>query len=243
MSTQQRKFQGIWIPADVWLDRSLSTTEKVMLVEIGSLQDEERGCYASNSYFADFFGLSPSRVSEIINGLAEKGLVKIELIKEGKQIVERRIRPAVVFGNPKGYSENTENPIRKTEEGYSEKAIENNTKSNNTKRDNKASPKFDPLTACPPNVSSSVWADWCQHRKEIRKPLTAKACEQQANKLANHPDPDEVLRKSITNGWTGIFPDSVGGRLARNGQQGRHHGLDQIDYSSGQGGNVLDGGF
>ncbi len=29
-----------------------------MLVEIGSLEDEVRGCYATNAHFAGFFGLS-----------------------------------------------------------------------------------------------------------------------------------------------------------------------------------------
>lgn len=71
------------------------------------------------------------------------------------------------------------------------------------------SQKFDPLTAKPANVSEEAWADWCQHRKEIRKPLTAKTCEQQAKALANHPDPNRVLETSISNGWTGIFPEKV----------------------------------
>jgi hypothetical protein len=69
------------------------------------------------------------------------------------------------------------------------------------------SSKFDPLTAKPENVSDKAWADWCQHRKEIRKPLTAKSCEQQAKALLGHSAPDQVLATSISNGWTGIFPD------------------------------------
>ncbi len=68
---------------------------------------------------------------------------------------------------------------------------------------------FDPLTAKPENVSISAWADWCQHRKEIRKPLTAKTCEQQAKVLAGHPAPDAVINQSISNGWTGLFPEKV----------------------------------
>lgn len=79
MTNLARKFQGVWIPADLWLDYDLSITEKVMLVEIGSLQDKQRGCYASNAHFAEFFGLSISRVSEIISGLAVKDLVDVEL--------------------------------------------------------------------------------------------------------------------------------------------------------------------
>ncbi|USS54873.1 MULTISPECIES: helix-turn-helix domain-containing protein [Pseudomonas] len=71
------------------------------------------------------------------------------------------------------------------------------------------SAKFDPLTAKPANVSEQTWADWCQHRKEIRKPLTATSCKQQAEDLANHPNPDAVIKLSIGKGWTGLFPDSA----------------------------------
>ena len=48
MTDLPRQFKGVWIPAEVWLDRSLSITEKVMMVEIGSLQDPVRGCYATH---------------------------------------------------------------------------------------------------------------------------------------------------------------------------------------------------
>lgn len=144
MKSGQRKFQGVWIPADTWLDRSLSLTEKVMLVEIGSLQDEQRGCYASNAHFAEFFDLSISRVSEIISGLASKGLVDVEQIREGKRIIERRIRVVEVavdrrkpentpFENPNTPSENTKNPFGKGDEPPSENTKGNNTNINNTK--------------------------------------------------------------------------------------------------------------
>lgn len=131
--TMQRKFQGVWIPADVWLDRSLSITEKVMLVEISSLQDEVRGCYASNAHFGEFFDLSNSRVSEIISSLAAKGFIEVEQIREGKRIVERRIRIANVFEKPNTPSENPSNPFGKGDEPPSEKAKGSNTNNNNTK--------------------------------------------------------------------------------------------------------------
>lgn len=126
--SDERAFRGVWIPADVWLNRDLSMQEKVMLVEIDSLQSPTRGCYKSNKKLAEFFQLSPNRVSEIIGSLAKKGWVRIEQIRNGKQIVERRIFMATPFEKPKGgsrdseggYSENGENPIRDPEEGYSE---------------------------------------------------------------------------------------------------------------------------
>lgn len=130
----QRKFQGVWIPASLWLDHSLSTNEKVMLVEIGSLEDDIRGCYATNAHFAEFFGLSVSRVSEIISGLAERGLITIEQIREGKRVVERRIRLSNPFEKPKTPSENAANPFGKDGEPPSENTKGSNTSMSNTKR-------------------------------------------------------------------------------------------------------------
>ncbi|VVO05587.1 hypothetical protein PS834_03029 [Pseudomonas fluorescens] len=231
MSDVPRQFKGVWIPAEVWLDRSLSITEKVMMVEIGSLQDPVRGCYASNNHFGRFFGLSNSRVSEIISSLTGKGLLRVELIRDGRQVVERRVRLTDLFGKSNTYSENASTLFGKGGDPYSEKAQESNTKSNSTSEGEKrgsakASPsasrkvsKFDPLIARPFNVSESTWAEWCQHRREIKKPLTATTCAKQAKTLAGHHDADAVINQSISNGWTGLFPEKVtaGGRTVGNG--------------------------
>lgn len=122
----ERAFEGIWIPAELWLDRTLSITEKVMLVEIKSLSKTERGCWASNAHFADMFDLSKSRVSEIISALVIKGYLDTTVKREGSQIVSRSL-----FLKPP--SEKADNPIRKTEDPYSEKAEGKVTKSSNTK--------------------------------------------------------------------------------------------------------------
>ncbi|MBV1814499.1 helix-turn-helix domain-containing protein [Pseudomonas viridiflava] len=221
MTDIPRQFKGVWIPAELWLDHSLSITEKVMMVEIGSLQDPVRGCYASNSHFAKFFSLSNSRVSEIISSLSAKGLLRVELIRDGRQVVERRVRLSDLFGKSNTYSEKTATLFGKGGDPYSEKAQGSNTKSNSTNEGEergsaKASPaasrktsKFDPLTLCPPNVSPATWADWCQHRREIGKRLTKTTCERQAKTLAGHHSPDAVINQSISNGWTGLFPEKV----------------------------------
>ncbi|RUR51505.1 helix-turn-helix domain-containing protein [Vreelandella populi] len=126
--TEERAFRGVWIPADIWLNRELSLQEKVMLIEIDSLQHPQKGCFKSNKKLAEFFGLSPNRVSEVISSLKKKGWVSVKQIREGKQIVERRIfmnrpldkAPAGTRKTEGGYSENAVNPIRNPEEGYSE---------------------------------------------------------------------------------------------------------------------------
>lgn len=77
----KRDFKGVWIPREVWTDEKLSWMEKLVFVEVDSLQDQQRGgCYASNQYLARFFGLSQSRVSEIITSLCRKGKVRRFLV-------------------------------------------------------------------------------------------------------------------------------------------------------------------
>jgi len=65
MPQQERDFKGIWIPKEIWLSKALSIMEKVLLVEIHSL-DRERGCYAKNSRFAEFFGVSERQIRTLI---------------------------------------------------------------------------------------------------------------------------------------------------------------------------------
>ncbi|WP_440863067.1 hypothetical protein [Symbiopectobacterium purcellii] len=69
--------------------------------------------------------------------------------------------------------------------------------------------KFDPLTEKPSNVSAEVWADWVEHRKEIRHPLTPTTCKRIRSMLENHVNPDAVIGLSIERGWQGLFPEKI----------------------------------
>lgn len=73
-----RGFKGVWIPKEIWLDKKLSLIEKVFLVEIDSL-DNENGCFATNEYFARFFGVSKDRCKRIISELEKKGKIIIKI--------------------------------------------------------------------------------------------------------------------------------------------------------------------
>ena len=90
---EKRKFKGIWIPAEVWESKTLTLQEKVFLVEIDSL-DNENGCFANNNYFAKFFGLSTTRVSLVIGNLIDKGFVTSTILQsEGnKRILKTSLR-------------------------------------------------------------------------------------------------------------------------------------------------------
>lgn len=98
----KRKFEGIWIPEKIWLTKELTLQEKVFIVEINSL-DNEDGCFASNSYFSNFFGISTTRVSIVISSLKEKGYLE-EIGFDGrkrklKSCLEEKLKAA--FNKPK----------------------------------------------------------------------------------------------------------------------------------------------
>jgi DNA-binding transcriptional ArsR family regulator len=79
------------IPANVRYDRSLSPNAKLLYGEITALSNKEGYCWASNSYFANLYGVDKSSVSHWIKSLAKAGYVRIELVyAEGKPNVERR---------------------------------------------------------------------------------------------------------------------------------------------------------
>jgi uncharacterized phage protein (TIGR02220 family) len=85
-----RDFKGVWIPKEIWLDKGLTWMEKLFLTEINSL-DNENGCFASNKYFSNFFSLTDSRCSQIINSLIKKKYLSVKYInkKESKEIEYR----------------------------------------------------------------------------------------------------------------------------------------------------------
>jgi len=114
----KRDFKGIWIPAQIWLNKDLNLIEKCFLVEIDSL-DNSDGCFASNGYFAEFFGISKSRCSQIIKSIESKKLISIQYHYEGKQIIKRVLR--ILKGG-----------IKNIKGGYLENCEDNNTIVNNT---------------------------------------------------------------------------------------------------------------
>ena len=87
---EERGFKGVWIPKEIWLSKELSILEKVLLVEIDSL-DNENHCTAGNDYFAEFCNCGTATITRAIAHLKELGLVE-ELPYNGKYRTLRVIK-------------------------------------------------------------------------------------------------------------------------------------------------------
>ena len=123
-----RDFKGVWIPKEIWLNKDLTVMEKLFLVEIDSL-DNDKGCFASNAHFAEFFDITKGRCTQIIKSLEKKGLVTIKLEREGKN-VSKRIIKVVRKLNTLVSKLNT--PLSETKHPYLENDEGSNTSTSNT---------------------------------------------------------------------------------------------------------------
>jgi DNA-binding Lrp family transcriptional regulator len=71
----KRNFRGVWIPKEIWFLENLNVWQKMLLIEIHFLDNEE-GCYASNAYFAKFLGRGEASIKSDIRRLEQLGLIE-----------------------------------------------------------------------------------------------------------------------------------------------------------------------
>jgi hypothetical protein len=122
---ENRDFKGIWIPKEIWLNTELSIIEKVLLVEIDSLDNSERGCFASNEYLASFVQLSEGRVANIISDLKKRKFI-IQVFFDGRN---RGLR---ISKSESSFNENVKPDLTKTGKRTSRKREYTNTDNNTT---------------------------------------------------------------------------------------------------------------
>jgi predicted XRE-type DNA-binding protein len=82
------KLKGVWVEGRLWENKDFLLVEKHLLQKIHDL-DNEHGCTAMNAWFAEFLGISKSRVSQLISKFKKDKLVSVKLKFEGKQVVGR----------------------------------------------------------------------------------------------------------------------------------------------------------
>ena len=122
---ENRDFKGVWIPKEVWLNKDLSIIEKCLLVEIDSLDNGEKGCFASNEYLATFFNLSESRMANIISDLKKRGFIN-QIYFDG------RLRGLRIVKSEVWFTENNKADSVKTVKQNTRKREHNNTMNKTT---------------------------------------------------------------------------------------------------------------
>lgn len=201
MAENQRDFKGVWIPKAVWLDSRLTALDKVILTEIDSLDQGERGCYASNAHIAEFCQCSEAKVTKSISQLTKLGYVYVQKF-DGRQ---RELRSRLV------------NFTRQNSEKYdaeSEKVRQSNTYNNtstNTSKKKERKTGYDQiLSQIEDDSLRELYLEYIKMRKMIKSPMTDRALTmliKKVNDLESSPDRQKLLLETaIMNNWKSVYP-------------------------------------
>lgn len=202
----ERDFKGVWIPKEIWLDKDLSIMEKMLLVEIDSLCGD-KGCWATNSYLAEFLHISKDRVSKLISGLVKKNYldITIKYVPGTKQVKERVLFTTIGYRQKQleGIGENNDSPTVESadtpigENNEENNTVFNNTFINNTLNNKNTNARVDEQPKQPP-LGQQVELTPLQKRfKEFWDTYPKKVGKGAAEKAYNKIKPDEVLQERI----------------------------------------------
>jgi hypothetical protein len=92
----EREFLGVWIPREIYLAEKLSWTEIILLTEITSLDTDEKGCFASNRYLADFIRIKKeTSISRMVKKLKKMNLIWEENFDGRHRILHSNVKAAL----------------------------------------------------------------------------------------------------------------------------------------------------
>ena len=192
----ERDFKGIWIPKEIWLDDRLNALEKMILMEIDSLDTDEKGCYATNDYIAEFCQCTSTKVS-----LAVKKLVELEYIEVVKFDGRRRLIKSRLENNYKQTLKKIKADFKNINTLYKDKRnIERNIEINNNN-------PIIPSSYFDNEELDALFKDFLSMRKKIKAVNSDRAITLLINKLSKYDDKTKIkmIENSIENSWKGIY--------------------------------------
>ncbi len=128
MEDINENFKGVWIPKEI-LNLEIKDKKagnlKILLSMIISLEDEEKGCYAKNKYFAEILNLTPNHISDMITYLFDNMLISRTIFQDKgntrmlRSLIENHLDNSIKEKD-NTYKEITGNPIMEKDNTYKE---------------------------------------------------------------------------------------------------------------------------
>ena len=204
MAEYERDFKGVWIPKIVWLDERLNALDKVILTEIDSLDNGDRGCYASNKHISEFCQCSETKVSTAISKLIKFGYIYVQKF-DGRQRELKSRLSNFERQNIKNCNADFKN--------LKESNTDNNTNINtdNKKKERKTTSYDEILSTIENDSLKDLYMEYIKMRKLIKSPMTDRALTMLINKV-NESEPLDVERQkrlletAIMNNWKSVYP-------------------------------------
>jgi hypothetical protein len=89
-------------------------------------------------------------------------------------------------------------------------ALKNPSEKNTFNRAQSIKINKEEIVATPEWINQEAWSEWEKHRKEIKKKLTPTCRKSQFKFLEKYKESHvEIIKTSIQNGWTGLFPVKI----------------------------------
>ena len=192
----ERNFKGVWIPAEIWLDKRLTICEKAFLAEVDSFTGNGKTFHKTNETIQEEYGIAPRTVQRMVKKLVDLGMMKSTFNGRVRHLSTGSIAKMTGQG-------------RQNDGSASPKWRHTNT-SNNTDTD--TSKKEGVVMPFETKEFADTWEVWKQERRERgTKKYTQRGEQAALHKLQNDSQGDEatavqMIHQSIANGWQGIFP-------------------------------------
>ena len=194
----ERNFKGVWIAAEIWLDKDLTLVEKALLAEIDSFTGNGRSFMKPNDTIQSEYGISRNTIGRSLRKLADRGFVEVTFNGRVRCVTTR------AGSIPKMGRQGTQN---------GEAASPNHTSTNTGKRTkNNTVKKKGVVLPFDSKEFADAWAVWLTERRERgTKKYTERGEQAALHKLQNDSQRDEataieIINQSIANGWQGLFP-------------------------------------
>uniref|UniRef100_UPI001649AFC2 replication protein n=1 Tax=Salmonella enterica TaxID=28901 RepID=UPI001649AFC2 len=199
--------------------------------------------WVSNEQLSELTGILPHKCSSAKSALVKRGILTQtgRVIGINKTVSEWSSLP-VKGTEKKPYLEKVNLPesgkksLPESGNGYYPNQV--NTKDTITKdsKDNSNKPpkppravSFDASSVQLPDwLSSIIWSSWVEYRRDLKKPIKSQQTVTQAINLLdrcrlNGYTPEEIINRSIANGWQGLFePDGQAKRSRDTDQESIH---------------------
>jgi hypothetical protein len=130
------------IPATVRYDKELTPNAKLLYGELTCLSSREGYCFATNSYFAEVYGVAEETISRWISNLKDRQYINIEYFYRGAEVKERRITMAEMQKDQLSVDEKINRTVDENVKGISTRVNTNNVVGNSDEFPTHKQPPF-----------------------------------------------------------------------------------------------------
>lgn len=191
-----RQFKGVWIPAEIWLDKRLTITEKAFYAEVESFAGNGRTFHKTNETIQEEYGIAARTVQRIIKKLVELDLLECSFNGRVRHLSLGRVAKMSTLH-------------RQNVESASPKCRHTNTSKKTTKNTLKREEVIFPFEE---QEFLDAWNMWLEERRERRlRKFTPRGEQAALHDLAkmsnqNHETAIAIIKQSIAKGWQGLHP-------------------------------------